>query len=254
MRLAAFAERFCAAGYACLVFDYRHFGTSDGAPRQMLSVSRQLADWEAAIAFARHLPGTDPDRVIAWGTSFGGGHALSIAARDPRLAAAIAQCPFTDGLASALAVDTATGLRVSIAAVRDRLGALRGAEPVYLPTAAAPGTPAFMNARDAREGVEAIAVGADDHDNRLTARSSFEVLRYAPGRHAKEIRCPLFVALCGHDTVAPSRVAHRQLSRAAQAELHTYPIGHFDIYLGDAFERAVADYIAFLDRHVPVDS
>ncbi|MFZ2240054.1 MAG: alpha/beta hydrolase, partial [Gordonia amarae] len=30
MRLDAFAERFADAGYACLVFDYRHFGSSAG--------------------------------------------------------------------------------------------------------------------------------------------------------------------------------------------------------------------------------
>ena len=56
MCLDAFAERFCDAGYACLVFDYRHFGASDGHPRQLLSVRRQLSDWAAAIAFARDLP------------------------------------------------------------------------------------------------------------------------------------------------------------------------------------------------------
>src|SRR5689334_9123281 len=53
MRLDAFAERFSMAGYACLVFDYRHFGTSDGHPRQLLDISRQLEDWSCAIAFAR---------------------------------------------------------------------------------------------------------------------------------------------------------------------------------------------------------
>lgn len=42
MRLDAFARRFSAAGYRCLVFDYRHFGASAGEPRQLLSVRRQL--------------------------------------------------------------------------------------------------------------------------------------------------------------------------------------------------------------------
>ncbi|BCI92043.1 hypothetical protein NIIDMKKI_72490 [Mycobacterium kansasii] len=32
MRLDAYAQRFCAAGYACLVFDYRNFGDSEGSP------------------------------------------------------------------------------------------------------------------------------------------------------------------------------------------------------------------------------
>ncbi|WP_244097555.1 alpha/beta hydrolase [Burkholderia ambifaria] len=35
MRLDAFAHRFCEAGFACLVFDYRHFGSSGGEPRQL---------------------------------------------------------------------------------------------------------------------------------------------------------------------------------------------------------------------------
>src|SRR5690349_3794769 len=35
-------------------------------------------------------------------------------------------------------------------------------------------------------------------------------------------------------------------------EVRLYPEGHFDIYVGEPFERVVADQIAFLQRHVPV--
>lgn len=252
MHLDAYAQRFTAAGYACLVFDYRHFGDSAGLPRQLLSVPRQLADWEAAIAFARSLPGIDAGRVVTWGTSFGGGHSLTMAARDHRLAAAIAQCPFTDGLASALAVNPLTSARVTFAAVRDLIGAARGAAPRYLPSAARPGTPSFMSAHDALPGITALGAEDADFDNRITARSAFDVLLYAPGRHTRDIRCPVYVALCDPDTVAPNRTAERQTSRASTAEVHTYPVGHFDIYFGEHFDRAVSDYLDFLRRHVPV--
>jgi fermentation-respiration switch protein FrsA (DUF1100 family) len=50
MRLDAYAERFAGAGYACLAFDYRHFGASGGEPRQLLDIGRQLEDWRAAVA------------------------------------------------------------------------------------------------------------------------------------------------------------------------------------------------------------
>src|ERR1700744_5923145 len=63
MRLDAYAERFSAAGYACLVFDYRNFGDSEGEPRQLLDVDMQLADWAAAVAYARTLDGVDADRI-----------------------------------------------------------------------------------------------------------------------------------------------------------------------------------------------
>ena len=43
--LAPYAERFAAAGLAVLLFDYRHFGASDGEPRQLVSVRRQLDDY-----------------------------------------------------------------------------------------------------------------------------------------------------------------------------------------------------------------
>src|SRR6478735_2776181 len=68
LRLSAFAERFQAAGYACLVFDYRHFGDSEGEPRELLSIDRQRDDWRAAVAHARTLPEVDADRVVLWGT------------------------------------------------------------------------------------------------------------------------------------------------------------------------------------------
>jgi uncharacterized protein len=101
MRLNADAERFSAAGYACLVFDYRNFGDSEGQPRQLLDIGMQLADWAAAVDYARTLEGIDHSRIVLWGTSFGGGHVIATAARLPGIAAAVVQCPFTDGVASA---------------------------------------------------------------------------------------------------------------------------------------------------------
>ena len=79
-RLDAYAERFAAAGYAALVFDYRHFGESEGEPRQLLDVRRQHEDWHAAVAFARGADGVDPERVALWGSSFSGGHVIHVAA------------------------------------------------------------------------------------------------------------------------------------------------------------------------------
>jgi hypothetical protein len=174
-----------------------------------------------------------------------------MAEQDHRLAAAIAQCPFTDGLAASLAIPPATSTRVTLTALRDRVGATRGREPIYLPNAAAPGTPSFMSAPDALPGMTAIATEAGDFDNRLTARSAIDVLLYGPGRHAKDIGCPVYAALCDPDTVAPNKTAARQLAKSPLAEVHTYPVGHFDIYVGEHFETAVADYLAFLDKHVP---
>src|SRR3954451_24594355 len=90
----ASAERFAEEGMAAVVFDYRHFGASQGQPRQLLDIGRQLEDWERAVAFARSLPFVDARRIALWGTSFSGGHVQETAARDRGIAAVVAMVPF----------------------------------------------------------------------------------------------------------------------------------------------------------------
>lgn len=246
-----FAQRFVEAGYAALAFDYRSFGGSGGEPRQVLSVRRQLEDWDAAIAFARTLPGVDPDRVVVWGTSFGGGHALTLARRDD-LVAAIAQCPFTDGVASTRAVPLLASLKVTWRAVRDIAARIVGRGPVYVAGSGPAGSAALMTAHDALPAMGELTTEAPDFENRLAGRAALEILRYGPGRKAKGIRTPMFAAVCDRDTVAPAPTAARQLARSAMVEVRHYDVGHFDIYAGQPFEDAVADYLGFLERVVPV--
>src|SRR6266540_5241246 len=81
-----FAKRFHEAGFTVLAFDYRHLGESGGEPRQIVRVGEQLADWQAAIAFARTLPGVDAARLAIWGFSLSGGHVFRVASRHPDLA------------------------------------------------------------------------------------------------------------------------------------------------------------------------
>ena len=114
--LLPYAERFAAAGLDALAFDYRHFGASDGEPRQLLSIPRQLEDYAAAIAFARSLAGVDPERIVVWGSSYSGGHVVPVAVADGRVAAVIAQVPGMDGLATLL---NARALRRPRAALDD---------------------------------------------------------------------------------------------------------------------------------------
>src|SRR5438270_9844587 len=96
-----FARRFAADGFSVLAFDYRHLGESGGEPRQVVRIREQLADWSAAIGFAAALPGVDPARLAIWSFSLSGGHVVALAARNPNLAAAIAQTPNVDGRAGA---------------------------------------------------------------------------------------------------------------------------------------------------------
>ncbi|MDW5598344.1 alpha/beta hydrolase [Conexibacter stalactiti] len=252
-RLDAFAERFSLAGFAVLLFDYRGFGASEGEPRQLLSIPRQLADWAAAIAYARTLDGVDPERIAAWGTSFSGGHVVTTAARDHRLAAAIAQAPFADGVRQAFALPPAQALRLTVAALRDELAARRGAEPRMIPAVGPPGALAAMTSPDAEPGYRAIVPAGSPWRNEVAARIALRLLAYRPIRKAAAVDCPLLVAVCDDDVVTPPEAALRLARAAPRGELVRYPgVGHFDIYVGETFERAVVDQVAFFTEHLLV--
>lgn len=252
-RLDAFAERFAAAGYTCLVFDYRYFGASGGLPRQLLDVRSQLADWKAAVAFARTLPGVDAERVVVWGTSFGGGHTIVTAAQDKRVAAAISQCPFTDGLASSLAMSPWVAAKVTTLGVLDAVGTLVGRAPVAIPTYGSVGSTALMTAPDCVDGVEALIPEGASYPKDVAARISLQIPFQFPGRQARNVDCPMHVVICERDSVAPPAPTQRYAAAAPKGEIKLYDTGHFDIYVGEWFERNVADQLAFLRRHVPVD-
>ncbi|MCB0929445.1 MAG: alpha/beta hydrolase [Mycolicibacterium insubricum] len=254
-RLDAFAERFVEAGYACLVFDYRYFGASGGEPRQVLDVASQRADWKAAIAFARSLPTVDPDRVVVWGTSFGGGHSIVTAAQDKRVNAVIAQCPFTDGLASSQTTGPIVAVKLTALALRDEIGARLGRPPVLVPMCGAPGSTALMNAPDAVAGIEAMIpddASYSTDSKEVAARIALQIPRNFPGRHAKDVDCPLLVIVCERDTVAPAKQTKKHVAKAPKGEVTVYDAGHFDIYVGEWFERNVSDQLDFLARHVPL--
>lgn len=251
MRLDAYASRFCDEGYACLVFDYRHFGDSGGEPRQLLDIRRQQEDWMAAMAFARGQEAIDPNRLVLWGTSFSGGHVLHAGAEDRNVAAVISQCPFTDGFASMGAMSPSTLVRVSFLALLDGLAALTHRPPVRVPLAGPPGSAALMTAPDVLSGYRALLPEGLEFDEEVAARIAMHVPFYRPGKRASRVDCPVLFLICEEDSVAPARASLRHARKAPKGEIEIFPVGHFDIYRGEAFERAVERQIRFLRENVP---
>jgi uncharacterized protein len=249
-RLDAFAERFVQAGLRALVFDYRHFGDSDGAPRQLLDIGRQLEDWEAAIAYARTLAGVDPARIAIWGSSFSGGHVMRLAARDPSLAAAVSQVAFADGLITLPSLGIGQALRLTREGLRDQLAALRGRPPHMIAAVGPPGSRSVMNGPDAEPGIRAITPPSSMWRNEVAARIALRVGSYRPAREAGKIRCPILFCVADNDDLTAPGLVLKAANKATRAEVKRYPIGHFDIYIGEWFERAVADQTDFLKRHL----
>lgn len=253
--LDRYAERFSAAGFLCIVFDYRCFGSSTGTPRGLININMQLADWEAAIQYAAGLPEVDPQRVVLFGSSFSGGHVIRLAAMPKHastVCAVISQCPFTDGIASCMQLDYSLLPWVLGRALKDAVfGTAR------IPIVAKPGELALMNTPDAYPGYRSLLPpGVTSLESEeVPARIALAIPFYRPGTYAAQVKAPIFFGVCGTDSVAPPNQTLAFARQAPKGTVRLYEeMGHFDIYSGERFEKAVADYLGFLKQHVPSSS
>ncbi len=253
MLLENYAVRFQEAGFATLIFDYRFLGESGGEPRQLIWIPYQLEDWSAAVAYARSLKEINPAKIALWGTSLSGGHVLVTAAKDQNIACVSAQCPGLDGRAAGEMAVKRIGigriLKIIMHGQRDFFRSWFGLSPHKIPVVGKPGSIAGMNTQDAYDFFQKYA--PKDYINKVCARIILRGDKYRPVKHAKDVRCPVLLQICEYDSLIPKSAAEeteKQLGKYAEAIY--YPIGHFDIYIGDNFEKAVSDQLEFFKRQL----
>jgi len=169
------------------------------------------------------------------------------------VAGAIAQTPAMDGLATLMGAAAYAGpgllAKLVLAGLRDQLGALRGRDPLMVAVVGAPGSVGMMTSPDAEQGY--MAITGPSWRNEVAARIALRAGSYRPGLQADRLPCPILVQIADRDAVAPVKAAQDAAFRATgRAEVRVYPVGHFEIYLGEPFERALADQLYFLGRHL----
>lgn len=249
-QLDRFCERFAEAGVAALTFDFRNIGSSGGEPRQLVDLQRQYEDCDAALAHARGLDGIDESRIVIWGTSFAGGHALDAAARHPWLAAAICLVPFMDGAQPPPGMTPRRAAWTLAVALRDHARARRRADP-YLVQAVGPrGSRAAIANTNAWDSIPRLVPPHSRWRNQVAPRVFLQLSRHRPVKQADDVRCPLLVQIVEEETLTRNKPAEKAAQRAAQGELRRYEgMDHTDVYLSPGFDIVVDDQIAFLQRH-----
>ena len=252
--IIAAAETFAAQGWLAMTFDYRSFGQSDGEPRQVVSVPRQLDDIHAAIAYLRSRPDVDPDRVSLWGSSLGGGHVVTVAAGDTRIAGVVAQVPFNGfpKRADAGGRSTKEAYALLWTAVRDRVRGWFGQRPLYIKAVGMVGERAVMVGEDASQTIEVL--GSATWRNEVAPRGLLDMMAYRPGKTVHRVQAPLMVCI-GEKDLATQGDTTRPLARdAPRGELHSYPFAHFEIYRADIRGHVLADQVDFLRRALDAEA
>lgn len=244
--LPVLAHRFAAAGAVVVAFDYRWWGDSGGEPRGWVSVRRQREDIHAAVAFARALPGVDPDRVVLWGFSMGGALSLQVAVADPRVAGVIAVAPPTDGLAAMMAP---APLGLVLRMLGRGIAELVTRRPMRMQVAGHEGDDAIFDAPEFLDGFLAATAGRPWR-NEATTSWLVTIAGFWPVRTVGRITVPVLYQLGDQDGMPAAEAPLTAAERTPGAEISHYPSHHFAVFSPEFVGTYCDDAIAFLRRRV----
>lgn len=260
MGLEGFAEVFCEAGFAVLVYDHRCLGDSEGEPRQLINPWAQARDYRYALGWLADHPAVDPGRIAIWGSSFSGGEVLVVGAIDERVKAVVANVPF-----AGLSADTDQATREGrFPALRSALEDESGAGPadsdeppigpmaVIRPTGGDPQAPAFLPQPESTTWFEAAGGSGSGWQNSFTLQGLTGERSFNPSDAVRFIAPkPLLMVVAADDRVAPAELALAAFEAAGEPkQLEVIEGDHFAPYTGGAFERAAQVMREFLQAYV----
>lgn len=251
--LSRYAEKFEAAGFVTLVFDFRFLGASDGNPRGRILSYEQCEDIRNAITWLTRRPEVDKDRIGAWGTSYSGGHVLHLAAFDRRIRTVVAQVPTINPVEQVIRRSGRDGFeRVMDMLAVDRVRRFDGELSRSIKVVAPEGELSALGVPEAYEAMTRQATNAPSWVNSVTLESLEDYIQYAPTAAIELISpTPLLMVVAEEDLLIPADLSKAAFDRAgAPKALHLEPCGHFEIYEDRWFSRASDRMVEWFAMHL----
>jgi dienelactone hydrolase len=238
----AYAPHIAAAGYVVLTFDYRGWGDSDcrlilrqkmpewdkngeavvrvQAVRMLVDPMDQTEDIINCIDFIVGEQNVDTEQIGLWGTSYGGGHVLYVAAHDERVKCIVSQVPSMDS---------------------------RGI-PLYLKR-----SPEKENTQRARGEIDPVPQGFTAFDLPGTPYVS-RMANYAPVEFASQLKIPMLVIVAEKEELMDNKVhgllAYNRAKDNVPAKYEVMKgLTHFDIYAKGRM-KAINLAVEWLNEHL----
>lgn len=241
MYLDKYADVFSDARLGALVFDNRNFGDSEGDPRYEIDPWQQVRDYRHAITYAISRDEVDEDRIGIWGSSYSGGHVLTVGALENRVSAVVSQVPLTDGYHNVRRLvrpDILDSFREQFD--QDRLARFKGEDPEMVPVVSEDllGDAALPTQDSYEWFTETKEERAPNWENKVTLKTVEMLSEYAPINYIERISpTPLLMVIAEGDQLAVADKAFETYERAYEPKkLVTIDGGHFDAYV-EKFEE-----------------
>ena len=251
--LDRFAERFVAAGFVVLVFDFRCFGQSEGEPRGQLFPLDQIEDYRNAITWLSGHPRVDPERIGVWGTSFSGGLVIHLSVFDRRIKATVAQVPSVLNYEHFRVMESETDDPFAGFLLQDRINRYQTGEVNYLKVVAPEGEDCVLAGRESYDAYMTLSKNTPTWFNGVTVESMEKIREYDPTRYIHLITpTPLLIIGAEHDSLIPATLLDEAFERAREPkEMIMLPCRHFDVYTTEEwFSAAINGAVVWYKKHL----
>ncbi len=253
-----YAEEFCKAGFAVLLYDHLNFGISDGLPRQEINKWLQARGYVDAINYVGTQPAVDKNYIALWGDSMSGAEVLLVGAAENRVKAIVVQVPACGE--NPPPADKDGALRKSMLDYF-RNGDIKGKPdttngPLPVVSSDQIGTPSLLLPVTAfRWFIEYGGRYNTLWKNAATYVNPNAVTTFHPGLCANLIKVPVLMMIAEEDEMpgansAVSRLVFAQIT--SRKELIEMDGGHFGLlyYPGELFNSASKAQCNFLEKHL----
>jgi fermentation-respiration switch protein FrsA (DUF1100 family) len=250
-----YAERIAKAGYVTLALDHRHFGESEGMPRQHEDPAKKMEDFKNAVSFLSSLNDVDKERIGACGISMGGGYMLQLAAFDRRIKAiAIVASGLNlgDTLLEMLGKDGFINFLKEFNAARQRH--YDTGEVQYIPAVATDSKPAAMIGDEPFEYYGTSRAWSPGWANRYTTESIENLMSYNAIPYAHHVSpTPLLVVHGRNDKYCFPKFAQQVYEETGEPKeiLWLETTNHIDLYDNEKYvSHAISKIIEWFGRYL----
>jgi len=252
MGLVSFAERFTAAGFVTLVFDYRCWGESEGEPRNQIFAHDMVEDYRNAVTWLSDRPEVDAERIGVWGTSYSGGLVLYVGTFDKRVKAVVAQVPSALNPESRRAINPEKWDSAGDFLLQDRIERYKTGIVKYMKVVAPEGEPCVLPGQEAYEDYMALKEFAPHWRNEVTLESLEKVREFDPVSLIHLMAPTALLLIPGEkDTLIPIEAVKATYERAREPKaISILPITHFEAYHDPWWSKAADLAIDWFRKHL----
>jgi len=238
-----YAAKFSEEGFDVVTFDYNGFGESEGNAE--IIPNNQIQDILNVILYLKREEAFQENKLLLWGSSLGGLYVLKLAALSRDIAGVYAQITFSNGLRNnTLGLDE-EGKNKYIHQIENiKYKEIRDNKKLLLPLKR------LLSDEQSKTFLEDYKeIFPELMATKLSLSTIKHINELSIDNDLASIHVPVLLGKAIQDKVnSPMEMNFIYEHLHSEKKLLEFDCGHYEIYVGDIFEQAIREQIAWFDK------